>query len=544
MAPRPRRPRHHRLPRGREPLSRRVVRRRTPTWSRRSSARSSRACRRPTCRPRSARATGGTSPAPRRARATPSTAAAAAPRPPPSRCCSTRTSKPASHDYFAVGTFDVNPQHTLLAWSSDTDGSERYTMRFRDLATGTDLPDVLVGHHVGRHGLVGRRHARCSTSPPDEQMRPFCVWRHRAGHAQSDDVLVLRGARRALLRRTSTSAAASEWIVIETASKVSGEVRLLPADRPDRRSRCWSATARSTSSTALDHWGDRWVVLTNLDAERLPRDDRTARPTRPTGPSWCRTCPGGASSPSSRSPTTWWCTSGRDAQPRLRVLFRDGTERRAATSATSRTTSNSTRTPSGMPRTVRYANQSLTTPATVFEEDVRTGERRAAEADARPRTSTSRSTPASALWATAPDGTARAGRHRAPPRHRGRRHRAAGSCTATAATRRRCRRGSASAASRCSTVAWSWALVHPRGGGELGRAGTSRASSSTSATRSPTPSPRVEHLVDSGWGAPANGVASAAAAPAACWSAPASPCAPTCSAPRWPRCRSSTSSPR
>ena len=35
------------------------------------------------------------------------------------------------HEYFAVNAFDVNPQHTVLAWSSDTDGSEQYTMHFK-----------------------------------------------------------------------------------------------------------------------------------------------------------------------------------------------------------------------------------------------------------------------------------------------------------------------------------------------------------------------------------------------------------------------------
>lgn len=44
----------------------------------------------------------------------------------------------AGHDYFSVNAFDVNPQHTVLAWSSDIDGSEQYTMHLRDLDTGTD----------------------------------------------------------------------------------------------------------------------------------------------------------------------------------------------------------------------------------------------------------------------------------------------------------------------------------------------------------------------------------------------------------------------
>ena len=51
----------------------------------------------------------------------------------------------AGHEYFSVNAFDVNPQHTVLAWSSDTDGSEQYTMHLRDLATGADRAEHLTG---------------------------------------------------------------------------------------------------------------------------------------------------------------------------------------------------------------------------------------------------------------------------------------------------------------------------------------------------------------------------------------------------------------
>src|SRR5262249_54534979 len=46
-------------------------------------------------------------------------------------------------EYFALGAYDVSPDHRTLAWSSDVDGSEEYTLRFRDLATLDDLPDAI-----------------------------------------------------------------------------------------------------------------------------------------------------------------------------------------------------------------------------------------------------------------------------------------------------------------------------------------------------------------------------------------------------------------
>ena len=63
----------------------------------------------------------------------------------------------AGHEYFDVHAVDSSPDHSLLAWSSDTDGGERYTLRVRDLAS-CDRPPRRADRHVvvGRCGLVRR----------------------------------------------------------------------------------------------------------------------------------------------------------------------------------------------------------------------------------------------------------------------------------------------------------------------------------------------------------------------------------------------------
>lgn len=42
--------------------------------------------------------------------------------------------------YAATGVVEPSPDGALLAYSVDLDGSERYTLRFRDMTTGVDLP--------------------------------------------------------------------------------------------------------------------------------------------------------------------------------------------------------------------------------------------------------------------------------------------------------------------------------------------------------------------------------------------------------------------
>src|SRR5262249_50899023 len=91
-------------------------------------------------------------------------------------------------DYFDIGLLKVSPDERVLAYSVDTTGDEVYGLRFRDLTTGLDLPDL-----IERSYFTG---AWSSDSSPffytvhNEKSRPYLVWRHRLGTPAADDRLV------------------------------------------------------------------------------------------------------------------------------------------------------------------------------------------------------------------------------------------------------------------------------------------------------------------------------------------------------------------
>ena len=96
----------------------------------------------------------------------------------------------SGHDYFSLGSFEISPDHRLLAYSTDDTGGERYTLRFRDLDHGRDLPDVVENV---TYGLAWADDVRtCFYVRPDDAMRPNEVWRHRLGTPPSEDVRVFR----------------------------------------------------------------------------------------------------------------------------------------------------------------------------------------------------------------------------------------------------------------------------------------------------------------------------------------------------------------
>ena len=47
--------------------------------------------------------------------------------------------------FFSFGALGHSPDHKLVAYAYDDQGSEIYDIKFRDLATGEDLPDIVTG---------------------------------------------------------------------------------------------------------------------------------------------------------------------------------------------------------------------------------------------------------------------------------------------------------------------------------------------------------------------------------------------------------------
>lgn len=131
------------------------------------------------------------------------------------------------------GYFGPTPDHrSWLAWTSDTSGAEVYQLRVRDLRTGQDRPDLIERSYPGVAWSADSRYLFYLV--PDEVNRPFQVWRHRLGADPADDVLIFAedDARFEITLRGSRS---GEFAVIESASRDTTEVRLVPLADPLKR---------------------------------------------------------------------------------------------------------------------------------------------------------------------------------------------------------------------------------------------------------------------------------------------------------------------
>ena len=367
----------------------------------------------------------------------------------------------AGHEYLELGAFDVSPSGDLLLYSVDTDGSEEYELRIRDLRTGVDLADTVDRIYYSTAWSADERHVFYCV--PNDQMRPHQVWRHELGTDQTADVLVVQedDARFNLHVDLSRD---ERWISIVAASQITTEVWLIPADRPTEAPASVAGRVDGREY-GVEPWGDRFVVLTNDDAE----DFRimTAPLDRPGD--WTEFVghvPGRRIDDIEAFEHHLLIHEWADGQPAIRVVFRDGTDRRIDTGDEPSDVELDAN-PEWTASTVRFTYQSLTMPLSVYEEDVVTGERTLLKRQPVPNVDLTQYE-SCREWATAPDGTAIPVDlvwRRGTPRD---------------GTAPLCLYGYGAyeastppwfSPARLSLLdrGWVWALAHPRGGGELGR---------------------------------------------------------------------------
>ncbi|AKM11260.1 S9 family peptidase [Croceicoccus naphthovorans] len=133
------------------------------------------------------------------------------------------------HEYFRLGAFSVSMDGTKLAYAIDTDGSERFNARIKDLTTGELLEDTIPGTLgslvwvAGDSGIV--------YSLANENWRTDNARLHRIGTPIADDVELFHEDDEGF-RVGSGLSADEKWLVIGSSDHETSEVRLVPAADP------------------------------------------------------------------------------------------------------------------------------------------------------------------------------------------------------------------------------------------------------------------------------------------------------------------------
>jgi oligopeptidase B len=165
------------------------------------------------------------------------------------------------HTYLGIGAYQISDDGRLLAYTVDTTGYRRYTLRVRDLETGTDLDDAIP--RVGDVAWATDAGTLFFTTEDDLTKRRDAFWRHRLG--ETNPTLVYReDDERFDLACTRSNDRA--FVLLAAYSKSTTEWWSLRADRPQDAPR--SIAGRSEGHRySVEHHGRAFLLLTNRDAE-------------------------------------------------------------------------------------------------------------------------------------------------------------------------------------------------------------------------------------------------------------------------------------
>lgn len=133
------------------------------------------------------------------------------------------------HDYFRLGAQSISPDGRLIAYATDTNGSERFTIRIRDIAAGKDI-ETVTSISVGSIEWSADSKAIVWTEVNDNWRR-IKARLHVLGQTGEDRVLYEETEDKGFGVSTAKSQD-GKWIIISTTDHVTSEVRLVPAANP------------------------------------------------------------------------------------------------------------------------------------------------------------------------------------------------------------------------------------------------------------------------------------------------------------------------
>lgn len=159
-------------------------------------------------------------------------------------------------EYFRLGAASISQNQRYLAYSTDTSGGERYTARIKDLQTGELLPDVLENL---RGDLVWVANDTALVyGPSTEEWRTLEAKLHVIGTSVEQDVTLYEEQDQSFSVGTGLTAQ-EDWLIIAAGDNETSEVRLVPVANPTAEPILVKARQKGVEYSVDVRDGELWV---------------------------------------------------------------------------------------------------------------------------------------------------------------------------------------------------------------------------------------------------------------------------------------------
>lgn len=169
-------------------------------------------------------------------------------------------------NYYSAAGFAVSPDNKLLAYGVDKLSRRQYTIYIKNLETGEMLKDEIKNTESdpvwGNDNKTIFYTAKNKVTLLSEK-----IMKHKLGTDASADPVVYHEkdpTNYIGLFKTKSN----KYIGIYSAATMSAEYRILDADKPDGSFAVFQPRIKDVLYT-LDHWGDKFLIVTNKDAKNF-----------------------------------------------------------------------------------------------------------------------------------------------------------------------------------------------------------------------------------------------------------------------------------
>ncbi len=171
------------------------------------------------------------------------------------------------HSYFDLGDFEVSPGNGIVAYSVDKVSRRQYEIRFRDIATGKDLPDVITNTGGGCAWADDRT---VFYPRKDKTLRSYRIYRHVLGADPKSDVVVYEEKDAAFSCDVYRSRS-ERFVMIATESTLSSEHHFLPVSEPMGAFKVFLPREEEHEHSVMHVPGQpgKWYIMTNWNAQNF-----------------------------------------------------------------------------------------------------------------------------------------------------------------------------------------------------------------------------------------------------------------------------------
>jgi oligopeptidase B len=164
------------------------------------------------------------------------------------------------HDYYQVGEFDVSPNSEWLAFCEDTVGRRQYQLRFKNLNTGEVLPDTITDVEPDI-AWANDNKTVLYIEKDKETLLGLYVKKHVLRSDPAQDVLVFEQTDKTLYTGISKSKS-DRFLFIHMDGTLTSEWHYADANDPNLSFKIFLPRQRD-HEYEVEHLGDRFIVRTN-----------------------------------------------------------------------------------------------------------------------------------------------------------------------------------------------------------------------------------------------------------------------------------------